>query len=208
MTPEESLTGFAVLVVAIVTVVVLLWGKGKKMFEARLREIEQKGYVVDFPQERHRGTTTRVWGRYEAPVPFYLHFSNRDPNASTAGRIGIADLKVGHVEFDIAFFVRSNKPDWALQFLTGGLCERLVRFESIQFCTAAIGSLLTPDYWPEEKDRDRRDLWMLRIDGRHEGAALEPYVALARELSLAVQAFCAGKAHEAADLEAGSFEGR
>lgn len=206
--PEAGLAYLAVLLAAIALVVILLWGKGEKMFAARLREIEQNGYVVDTPQERHRGTITRVWGRYEDPVPFYLHLSNRDAVASFAGRTGIADLRVGHAAFDAAFFVRSNKPEWAMQFLNAGWCERLVRFESIQFCTAAIGSLLSPDYWPAEKRRDRRDLWMLRIDGRQEGADLAAHVALALELSAAVRAFCAGKAHEAADLEAGIFEGR
>lgn len=208
MPPEADLIFAAVLVVAIVVIVVALWGKGAAAFKSSVQQLAERGYVVTHARQRHRGPVTWVWGRYEKPVPFYLHFSNRDPVASAAGQLGVADLALGRPAFDAAFYVRSNKPDWAREFMTEDLCEALEKFESLQFLTSSVGNTLSPEYWPDVKPRDRRDLWMLRVDGKLEGAALEPYVELARRLSGAVEQFCAGRGFEPADLETPFLEGK
>ena len=149
-----------------------------------------------------------MWGRYATPVPFYLHFSNRDPVAAVAGRLGMADIALGHPKFDAAFYLRSNQPEWAKQFMTHQLCDRLVHFESLEFMTSSVGNLLTPDYWPDEQNRDRRDLWMLRTDGKIDDAAVNAYTELAKELSMSLQAFCATKPCTPESCRSAPFEGR
>lgn len=206
--PEADLIFAAIMLVSIVTVVILLWGKGKAAFESSKRQLQETGYVITHAYERHRGPVTWVWGRYREAVPFYLHFSNRDPIAAAAGRLGIADLSLGQPKFDAAFIARSNKPDWAREFMTKELCEKLEKFESIQFLTSSIGHVLTPDYWPEQQNRELRDVWMLRVDGRLESPAIDPYVELARSLSAALEEFCVGKTFEPKDRNTAMFEGR
>lgn len=208
MPPTADLWFAVVMVVGVVAAVALTWGKGKAAFEASLRQLEERGYAVTHAVQENRGAVTWVWGRYPEPVPFYFHISNRDPLASMAGLFGVADLEVGHPRFDGDFTVRSNRPEWAREFLTKERCDRLVRLEGIQFLTASLDNTLTPDYWPTQKDRRRRDLWMLRVDGKIEGDALEPYVALARELASDLHAFCAGRDADPKDLRTAGFEGR
>lgn len=196
-----------VLLLAIAVAVTFAWGRGQQAFESSQRQLREKGYVVTHAYQGHRGPVTCVWGRYRAPVPFYLHFSNRDPIATAVGRLGVADMAIGRPDFDSAFYVRSNKPEWARQFLTKELCEKLVKFESLQFLTASLGTALTPDYWPEQRDRNLRDLWMLRTDGKLESPALDGYVELALGLSTTLEAFCQGRSFDSEDCATGAFEG-
>lgn len=178
------------------------------MWDGFLRQLRDRGYVVTHARERHRGPVTWVWGRYPAPLPFYLHFSNRDPVASAAGRFGIADIELGHPQFDAAYFLRSNRPDWARQFMTGALCDRLARFDSLQFCVSSIDNLLGADFFPGEKPRNLRDTWVLRTDGRLDETAAAPYAALAQELAESIRTFCAGRPQDAQAARAAAFEGR
>jgi hypothetical protein len=207
-TPEADLIFAGVLLVAIIAIVVGLWGKGRAAFREAQRQLRERGHVVQLASQRYRGPVTLIWGRYAAPTPFYLQVSNRDPIASAAGRLGLADLATGDPAFDDAFIVRSNHPDWALELLTPAWRARLMPCESVQFLTSSIGNLFNPDYWPDLKRRSQRDIWMLRVDGRLAPPEIDPYVALARELATAVERFAAARPHDAADLEAPALEGR
>lgn len=88
------------------------------------------------------------------------------------------------------------------------MCNRLARFQSIEFVTSSIGALLTPDYWPDEQKRDLRDLWMLRTDGKIDEPALDADIELAKEVSMSLQEFCASKPHTPESCRSGTFEGR
>jgi hypothetical protein len=207
-TPEADLIFAAVLQVAIIAIVVGLWGKGRAAFRDCQRQLQERGYVVQLASQQYRGPVTLIWGRYAGPTAFYLQVSNRDPIASAAGRVGIADLATGEPAFDDAFIVRSNHPDWALEFLTPAWRARLMPHESVQFLTSSIGNLFSPDYWPGLKQRSQRDIWMLRVDGRLAPPQIDPYVILARDLAAAVERYAAARPHDAADLEAPALEGR
>lgn len=198
----------AVLVLAGAGTYLWLRREGGLVYRQHEEAVRTRGYTVSHARQAHRGPVTWVWGRYPRPVPCHLHVSARDPVASAAGRLGIADLRVGHEAFDRRFFVRSNRPDRALAFLTPARCESLLQAGDVEFITASIGSLLTPDYWPAEAPRDRRDLWMLRVDGHVEGAALEPLVALARTLAGDLHDASLRLPHTPEDCRAGPFEGR
>ncbi len=209
---DGNLFFLGALVLGIVGAVWMTWGKGEAAFKAVLQQFEQRGYAITVAYEKNRGHVTWVWGRYSQPVPWYLHFSNRYPELSAVGQLGVADMKVGHVGFDKDFYLRTNKPEWALQFFTPQRCDELVGYEDIQFLTSAVGQILTPDYWPDLKaanGRNLRDVWMLRISGKPQGAELDRYVALALKLKTEVQAYAQARSGwEAADLEVKGFEGR
>lgn len=205
--PEADLIFAALLAVTILVIVVLLRGRGRAAFVTSEQQLRSRGYAVSHTRQRHRGPVTWVWGRYREPIPLHLHFSNRDPVAALAGRMGIADIALGRHDFDAKFFLRSSKPDWAKQFMTEELCRRLEPMKGIQFITAPIANLLSPEYWPDEKNRHLRDLWMLRIDGRLEGPSRGQYVDLALHLSAQVQSFCATRACEPGDVLASRLEG-
>jgi len=206
--PEAGLMLVVVMVASIVVIVILFWGKGKAAFEAGMRQLQEKGYVITYAYQRYRGPVTWVWGRYREPIPFYLQFSNRDSIAILAGNLGIADIAVGEPVFDAGFIVRSNKPDWAREFLTKERCGKLVRFEGIQFLTGSISNVLSSDYWPEDQHRELRDIWMLRADGKLEEPAIAPYIELACELSSSLERFCLGRPCDPHDRNSAMFEGR
>jgi hypothetical protein len=58
-------------------------------------------------------------------VPFYLHFSNRDPVAAVAGRLGAADISVGHAAFDEAAAAGHVELARELAALVQRFCESL-----------------------------------------------------------------------------------
>lgn len=206
--PDADLIFAGILVATIAVITVLLWGKGKASFDSSLRQLQENGHVITHSRQRHRGPVTWIWGRYPEPVPFYLHFSNRDPVAVAVGELGVADISTGHSRFDRRYFVRSNRPDWARAFLTRALCDELQGFESLEFLTSSVGNVLSPDYWPDQANRALRDVWMLRVDGKLSIAEAEPYVELARRLSGSLVAFCADKKLDAGTEVTSMFEGR
>lgn len=212
MTPALSnifdLVFIAVLVLAIIGSALYVTITHKDFFKKINQQMQSRGFVLSHTYQPHRGPVTWVWGRYSKPVPFYLHFSNRDPIAAMAGQIGIADIRLGHAVFDAAFYVRSNQNEWAKEFMTSQLCERLLQFESVEFITSSINNLLTPDYWPDEQERDQRDLWMLRTDGKLDESAAVAYIELAQELSTSLQHFCQDKSHALDACRSELFEGR
>lgn len=204
---EVHLIFLGVMVLAVIIAVVYCVITGRGFWEKIQQQLQTRGYAISHARQRHRGPVTWVWGRYSTPVPFYLHVSNRDPVSTMAGQWGIKDIKVGHPAFDADFVVRSNQPEWAKAFLTPELCDRLVPFESLQFITSSIGNLLTPDYWPGVRERDLRDLWMLRTDGKIEEPDVGVYVDLAQELSTSLKDFCRRKTHSIEDCRSEAFEG-
>jgi len=206
--PVADLVLLIVLVLAVIVAVVYCLRTSRALAERVDREMRTRGYVISHAVQRHSGSVTWVYGRYSEPMPFYLRLSNRDRIESVAGQLGIADLKVGHPEFDAAFVVRTNQPDWARAFLTPALCSRLATFESLEFIVSSMSQLLTPDYWPAERSRDLRTLWMLRTDGHLDEAAVRPYVDLARELSASVERLCADKPRTADACRATFLEAR
>jgi hypothetical protein len=204
---DYNLFFLATLVLGVVGALAFTWGKGEAAFNDSLQQMQTHGYAVTRAREANRGAVTWVWGRYSQPLPWYLHFANRYPELALAERALPDHLTVGHAAFDKHFYLRTNQPDWARQFFTLQRCDELVGHDDIQFLTSAIGQILTPDYWPKLKERNLRDLWMLRISGEPEGADLERYAALALRLSADVQAFCQGRAFDPADLQVKGFEG-
>lgn len=194
-------------VAVILGIVVWLWGKGDAAFKDAVQQLESQGYVVTRSHQRNSGPVTWVWGRYAQPVPLYIRASCRDVLAAAIGRMGVADLTVGHEEFDRKFVVRSLHPKWARAFLTHARCARLLAAGDVEFIVSSIENLLSPEYWPEQAARDQREIWMLRISGIPDSDTLARHVALARELAHDVQAFSAGLEHSPQDLRAGSFEG-
>jgi hypothetical protein len=176
----------------------------KDLMKKTEAQLKSRGFVMS----RGRNGVVSIWGRYAKPVPFYLHFSNRDLIASMAGQMGIADISLGYADFDRTFFVRSNQESWAKEFMTAERCHRLMLLDRVQFLTSSIGNQLTPDYWPKVKVRDQRDMWMLHIGGNLADDALAPYIELAQELASTLEQFCQNKPRAPDDCKTSFFEGQ
>jgi hypothetical protein len=198
----------AVLIIVIAVIVVALWGSDEKSFRESLKQLQDNGYAVKYAQERNRGTVTIIWGRYAEPIPFYVQVSNRDKISVLVGLVGIADIPVGQADFDEQFVVRSNKPAWAQLFMTQKRCADFLLLTGVQFLTTSINNVFPPAYWPAEKNRSLRDLWMLRVDGKIEPPELARYVTFAQSMAAETLAFCADKSRQPQDCVSPSLEGR
>jgi hypothetical protein len=172
------------------------------------RDVATHGHAVGRAVQHDRGAVTLVWGRFEAPLPFYLRVSSRDPLAAAAGSLGFADLRVGHGAFDGSFVVRTNRPAWARAFLTSERCELLLTKGRIEFVVSSPQNLLSAEWYASLARRDLREIWMIRADGNVEGEALDALVAFGRSLAAEFGAYCTQLPRTEGDTIAEAFEAR
>ncbi len=169
-------------------------------------ELKAQGYVVDNAYLRPIGELTRIWARYPHPISLYVQASNIDPVAIAAGHLGVASLKVGHMEFDSNFVVRSNAPELVSQVFDEEVRAELLKYENIRFRTGSLTNLLGADYFPEQREgRDLRDFWMIEKSGKLSAEECKKLLALGRNISMKAERI--GRI-PGIGLEATFFEGR
>lgn len=184
---------FAVVLVVIVPpLLYYAHRRAKEQFAAIHRQFAEEGYVIEEAHRKNIGPVTRVWSRFAQPVPLYLQVENQDTVGVWAGRIGIADLKVGDAPFDAAFTVRTNHPELAKLALGPEVRSALLKEENVQFKTGSITSLLrAPEYFPEIKtDRNVREYWMISQYGKMDGATAERLRSLGLSIAASVEQAC------------------
>ncbi len=156
---------FLVLAVAliggVVTLLVSLSRATKERVDQARAELKRNGFVRDLAQLRPLGTLTRIWGKLPKATPLYLQISDFDPLSVAVGNSGLFDIKVGDPEFDVSFVVRSNNKDKAIQVLTTSIRKNLLEFKGLRFRTGSVISLLGVDYFPEVKEKELRNFWMI-----------------------------------------------
>jgi hypothetical protein len=202
------------LVFLVLTVLILIFAiprlaraMKQRVEEARV-SLATCGYVIEPIRHKPIGDMTRLWAKFDTPTSFYLQLSNLDPIQNLAGVVGIADLRVGHPEFDSAFVVRSSHPDQARAILDDHMCSLLLTRGLLRFRTGSIDSLLGADYFPENRHtRDLREYWMLEVEGKPEVVDSDALLALGRRLASAV-ASAPNILTEPRSLRTDFFEGR
>jgi hypothetical protein len=166
------------------------------------------GYVIEPIYHKPIGDMTRLWAKFDTPTSFYLQISNLDPIQGLVGLVGIADLRLGHPDFDSAFVVRSSHLDQARAILDHNVCSHLLTRGLLRFRTGSIDSLLGADYFPENRlTRDLREYWMLEVEGKPEAVDTDALLALGRRLASAV-ASAPCLITEPGSLRTDFFEGR
>lgn len=201
---------FIIIGIIAVTVAYVYVSHQTKLIERRTQEsLKQKGYVIEKVRRPNVGRFTRAWSRFSQAVPLYLQVSNQDDVSILAGRLGIADAKIGHEEFDKAFVVRTNQIELAKRVLTPELREILLQKPNIRFRTGSLDSLLSVDYFPLIKtDRDLRNLWMIDQLGDFDVAASEKLYQLGLTISESVKTVCQSSPVSHLEIRTSAFEGR
>jgi hypothetical protein len=183
--------------------------RAKQSFAEAEASLRERGYAKTQAYQKNRGHVTWIWSLFPEPVPLYLRVSNRDPIELMAARIGIKDIKTGDRVFDAAFVVHSNDPERAVQLLDANLRQTFLQYDDIDFLTGAMDNLLSPDFWPKQKqDRNLRTLWMVRVDGELDDTQCEPYLTLGRLLAARILQQSKKGVYTPADYRIGRWEGR
>jgi len=159
---------FAAIVLVIPIAYIFVGKQVRQMNADHTRQLQIQGYVVDYPvMSSSHVQMTRIWQLFDTPTPFYVYISSLDIIAAAAGRLGVADLKVGNSAFDNKFVLRTNNEALLKRMLTPELQEALLAWDKICFKTGAIVGILTVDYLPEIKTgRDERRVWMIETYGK------------------------------------------
>ncbi len=175
-----------------------------------LKSLQEKGYVVQHAYQKDRGYVTRVWAPFKEPKPLYVNISNRDPVEVMAGRMGIKDIKIGCVDFDRSFVIRSNRPAQAKALLVPELQKRFMAFDDIAFVTGSNESLGCAEFPDESTDVARlRKYWMVVTKGELNEEAARPYLVLGQEVARQVELLCIQQPLTNMDeLFTATFEGR
>jgi hypothetical protein len=170
------------------------------------RDLETQGYVKDTAYLKPHGDITRFWGRYSQSLDLYIQVSDLDPIQVTAGKFGIADLKLGHDKFDKKFVARSNDPHRLKIVINDEIKEALLSHTHIRFRTGSIDSLIGADYFRDQKsDRDLRNFWMFEKVGLHSEAENSRILKLGKAIAQRAEQFGLGSG---VDNRTSFFEGR
>lgn len=212
------MTGEAIfdLVFVVVTVVVATAAgiyahkNSKKNNEVKLRQLNERGYVITHAHQERRGYVTVIWQPFPQPVPMYLQVCNGDTVQVFAGRLGIKDYKIGNDEFDRKFVVRSNRPDDLEKILTPEIQREFMGFDKITFLTGANENLWCATFPGETKEESKqRRFWKIVASGKLTDEEAEPYLELGLKMSRIIMDYCKTRpAMNPEELVVGGFEGR
>lgn len=199
---------FAALIILLIIVLLVRLSRSiKKRADEARNELNRNGFVKDIATMKPIGTLTRVWGKLPKATPLYLQVSNFDIVSVTVGNSGLFDIKVGDPEFDVTYVVRSNNKDKAIQVLGPNIRKAILEIQDLRFRTGSIISLLGVDYFPEVKDKELRNYWMIECPselGPHEVKKMHK---LALEIIQEIQKACEDWPYEK-KLKTSFFEGR
>ena len=199
-----------IVIVAAVLGGVYAYRAAAKSNKRDLKELKKKGYVVQHSREKGRGPITRIWAPFKEAVPLYVHVSNRDLVQVFAGRLGIKDMKIGNIEFDRAFVIRSNHPEQVKALLSPSVQTRLLKHGDIAFITGSNESLGCADF-PNENAEQRklRQYWMVITQGQLEEEEAQPLLEFGRELAGRVEELCEDlPTSSVKEISSAPFEGR
>lgn len=133
----------------------------KKLVDKARTDLNQNGFVQDIAYMRPIGNLTRIWGKLTEATPLYIQVSSFDPLSVCVGNTGLFDIKVGDADFDVCFVVRSNNREKAIQVLNPNLRKAFREIVDVRFRTGSIITLLGIDYFPEIKEKELRNFWMI-----------------------------------------------
>ncbi len=198
----------ATLIILLIIVLLLRLSRSikKRVDEAR-NDLNLNGFVKDIATMKPIGTLTRVWGKLPKATPLYLQVSNFDIVSVSAGNSGFFDIRVGDPEFDVTYVVRSNNKDKAIQVLGPNIRKAILEIHDLRFRTGSIISLLGVDYFPEEKEKELRNYWMIECPSELGPNEVKQLHKLALEIIQEIQKVCEDWPFEK-KLKTSFFEGR
>lgn len=199
---------FAILIILLIVVLLVRLSRSikKRVDEAR-NELNLNGFVKDTAYMKPIGTLTRVWGKLSNATPLYLQVSNFDMVSVALGDSGFFDIKVGDSEFDTTYVVRSNNKEKAIQVLGPKLRKAILQVKDLRFRTGSIISLLGVDYFPEVKEKELRNYWMIECPSELSPNEVKQLHKLALEIIQEIQNVCEDWPFEK-KLKTSLFEGR
>lgn len=152
---------------AFVAAGIYAWRKSLGSFPSKLRQLEEKGYVIESREQRqNKRKVSLIWGQLPQPVNLRFQVVEAklvDQSKKFADSDGI---ETGDAEFDERFAVLMDLPHLATAVLDHPIRESLSGLDEANFATGSIASLLDVEDFPEVQGADRGvlGLWAMHLD--------------------------------------------